>query len=236
MKTGRTRRRVLVLVSGGMDSVAALYESARQFDVVGGLSFDYGAKHNHREIPFAAEHCAKRDVRHFIINLEFINRLFKSALLKSGGKVPDGPYDAGSMHQTVVPFRNGIMISIGAGLAESLDAKGIVIAAHAGDHALYPDCRESFMASMDEALKLGTYARVKLIRPFIRMTKARIAKRGHELGVDFSRTWSCYKGGRFHCGRCGTCIERREAFAEAGLQDTTEYSYSPLKKQISERS
>ena len=133
------------------------------------------------------------------------------------------------MKQTVVPFRNGIMLSIAAGYAESIGATGLVIAAHSGDHAIYPDCREVFMLAMGDAIRLGTYAGVGVLRPFIAMTKAGIATRGHELGVDFSRTWSCYKGGDIHCGTCGTCVERREAFLLAGLPDPTRYaSESPL--------
>ena len=127
------------------------------------------------------------------------------------------------MKKTVVPFRNGIMLSIAAGFAESNAAQGLVIAAHAGDHAIYPDCREEFMKSMADAIRLGTYAQVEIIRPFITMTKAEIARHGHELGVDFAQTWSCYLGGEIHCGECGTCVERREAFLLAGVPDPTNY-------------
>jgi 7-cyano-7-deazaguanine synthase len=133
------------------------------------------------------------------------------------------------MKKTVVPFRNGIMLSIAAGLAESRGAAGLVIAAHAGDHAIYPDCREDFMQSMGEAIRRGTYARIDVIRPFIAMSKADIARRGALLGVDYRETWSCYVGGDMHCGECGTCVERREAFLLAGLADPTAYlSTSPL--------
>jgi len=133
------------------------------------------------------------------------------------------------MKQTVVPFRNGIMLSIAGGYAESIEANGLVIAAHSGDHAIYPDCREDFMKSMADAIRLGTYAGVEILRPFIQNTKAEIARRGHELGVDFAQTWSCYKGGDIHCGTCGTCVERREAFILAELPDPTVYlSTGPL--------
>jgi 7-cyano-7-deazaguanine synthase len=133
------------------------------------------------------------------------------------------------MKKTVVPFRNGIMLAVAGGFAESKEAQGLVIAAHAGDHAIYPDCRDAFMRSMAETLRLGTFAGIELLRPFISMTKADIAKRGSELGVDYARTWSCYVGGSIHCGECGTCVERREAFQLAGLPDPTEYaSHSPL--------
>lgn len=221
--------KVVVLCSGGMDSVTALYWAKHEHAVVAAVSFNYGAKHNAREIPFAAEHAAKLRARHEVIPLDFVNRLFASNLLQSGGEIPEGHYEAENMKQTVVPFRNAIMLSIACGFAESIGADALVIAAHGGDHAIYPDCREDFMRAMGEAMRLGTYAGVQLLRPFIAMNKARIAVEGTQLGVDFARTWSCYKGGVVQCGRCGTCVERREAFAEAGIMDTTTYaSTDPL--------
>jgi 7-cyano-7-deazaguanine synthase len=219
--------KVCVLLSGGMDSVAAFYEVLTRHEVVACLSFDYGAKHNAREIPFAALHASRHGVHHEVIPLDFINRLFKSDLLQSGGEIPDGHYAQETMKQTVVPFRNGIMLAIAAGYAESLGAEGLVIAAHSGDHAIYPDCREPFMQAMATAMGEGTYARVQLLRPFIAMDKTRIALRGSELGVDFSETWSCYKGREVHCGVCGTCVERREAFLLAKLPDPTRYEQTP---------
>jgi 7-cyano-7-deazaguanine synthase len=216
--------KVVVLCSGGMDSVTALYWARRAHDVVAAVSFDYGAKHNHREIPFAAEHATRLGVRHETISLDFVNRLFASDLLESGGEIPEGHYEAENMKQTVVPFRNGVMLAIACGFAESIDAQALVIAAHGGDHAIYPDCREDFMRAMGDAMRLGTYAGVALLRPFIAMNKGEIAAEGTGLGVDFARTWSCYKGQAVHCGKCGTCVERREAFAQAGLRDPTVYS------------
>ena len=215
---------VVVLCSGGMDSVTALHWARRHHEIATVLSFDYGAKHNHREIPFAAEHAHTLGVAHQVVALDFMNRFFASALLRSGGEIPDGHYEAATMKQTVVPFRNGIMLAIAAGFAESRGAAGLVIAAHGGDHAIYPDCREGFMHAMGEAMRLGTYAGIALLRPFIRLTKAQIAAEGARLGVDYARTWSCYKGGEIHCGRCGTCVERREAFLVAGLPDPTVYA------------
>jgi 7-cyano-7-deazaguanine synthase len=221
--------KVVVLCSGGMDSVTALHWARREHAVAAAVSFDYGAKHNHREIPFAREHAAALGVRHEVIALDFVERLFASDLLRGGGAVPDGHYEAANMKQTVVPFRNAIMLSVACGFAESAGAEGLVIAAHGGDHAIYPDCREEFMRAMGEAMRLGTYAGVQLLRPFIAMDKGRIAAEGARLGVDFARTWSCYKGGAVHCGTCGTCVERREAFLLAGLVDPTEYaSQAPL--------
>jgi 7-cyano-7-deazaguanine synthase len=223
------KKKVVVLVSGGMDSVSALYEARCSQVVVSAVSFDYGSKHNHKEIPFAEWHCQKFSIPHRTIRLDFVGELFKSDLLQSGGAIPDGHYEQQSMKQTVVPFRNGIMLSIAGGYAESIEANGLVIAAHSGDHAIYPDCREDFMKSMTDAIRLGTYAAIEILRPFIHSTKAEIARRGHELGVDFSKTWSCYKGGDLHCGTCGTCVERREAFQLAALPDPTVYqSTAPL--------
>lgn len=215
-----------VLLSGGMDSVAVFYETLRSHEVAACLSFDYGAKHNARELPFAALHAQRAGVPHHIIPLDFMDRLFVSDLLKSGGDIPEGHYAEESMKKTVIPFRNGIMLAIAAGFAESAGADAVVIAAHSGDHAIYPDCREPFMAAMGAAMGEGTYVRVRLERPFIALDKAAIARRGAELGVDFSETWSCYKGGEIHCGSCGTCVERREAFLLAGLPDPTVYEYS----------
>jgi 7-cyano-7-deazaguanine synthase len=216
-----------VLLSGGMDSVVAFHHAMRGHEVIAALSFDYGSKHNAREIPFAKLHCDEAGVRHEIITLGFMDALFESDLLSSGGEIPDGHYAEESMKRTVVPFRNGIMLAIAAGFAESVGADAVLIAAHSGDHAIYPDCREPFMESMAAAMKHGTYPGIVLLRPFIAMDKAAIARRGHELGVDFSQTWSCYKGGEIHCGTCGTCVERREAFELAGLADPTVYAQTP---------
>ncbi len=214
---------VVVLCSGGMDSVTALHWAHREHTVAAALSFDYGSKHNPREIPFAAEHARALGLRHETVPLRFMDGLFASHLLASGGAIPEGHYEADNMKLTVVPFRNAIMLSVATGFAESIGAEGLVIAAHGGDHAIYPDCREEFMRAMGETMRAGTYAGIRLLRPFIDLDKGRIAALGAELGVDFARTWSCYRGGALHCGRCGTCVERREAFATAGLPDPTTY-------------
>ena len=206
-----------------MDSVTAFYHALQEHEVVGTLSFDYGSKHNHREIPFAEYHSVLHDVPHRTIALDFIEKTFSSALLKGDEAIPEGHYEDEVMKKTVVPFRNGIMLSIACGYAESIGAEGVVIAAHSGDHAIYPDCRTDFMQAMASAMRLGTYADIELLAPFVDIDKAAIAKIGASLGVDFSKTWSCYKGLDKHCGKCGTCIERREAFELAGLEDVTVY-------------
>lgn len=221
------RMKVVVLVSGGMDSITALYRATRDHEAVAGLSFDYGSKHNHREIPCARWHCEALGIPHHVVDLTFVGETFTSDLLRSGGEIPDGHYAEENMKRTVVPFRNGIMLAVACGFAETSGAEGLVIAAHSGDHAIYPDCRESFMEAMAAAMKSGTYAGIELLRPFIAMDKTAIAREGAALGVDFSRTWSCYKGGGLHCGTCGTCVERREAFLLAGVPDPTIYLAEP---------
>jgi len=221
--------KVMTLISGGMDSVTALYQSAREHQLVGGVSFHYGSKHNDKELPFAKFHCDKLGIPHTVIRLDFMADLFASDLLTSGGDIPDGHYEEQTMKQTVVPYRNGIMLAVATGLAESHGVEGLVIAAHAGDHAIYPDCRELFMQATADAMRLGTYAGIQLLRPFITTDKAGIAGLGQRLGVDYSMTWSCYKGGDVHCGTCGTCVERREAFLLAGVPDPTSYlNMTPL--------
>jgi len=215
--------KTIVLLSGGMDSVTALYSTCQEHEVVGALSFNYGSKHNHCEIPFARWHAQELGIPFFTVPLSFVGDHFSSDLLKSGGSIPSGHYEEASMKQTVVPFRNGIMLAVAAGFAESLGAEAVTIAAHAGDHAIYPDCREDFLKPMAEAIAAGTYANVKVLRPFVDLTKTEILMLGTQLGIDYAKTWSCYRGGEVHCGTCGTCVERREAFIQAGLTDPTLY-------------
>ena len=207
----------LIVVSGGMDSVTMLHDYADRIAL--GVSFDYGSKHNAREIPFAAEHCHALGIRHIVIPLHFMNEYFRSDLLQSGGEIPEGAYDSDNMASTVVPFRNGIMLSIAAGLAESYGLDEIYIANHFGDHSIYPDCRADFIRPMEQAVCNGTSNGVRLQAPYTGWSKIDIAKRGVQLGIDYRRTWSCYKGGDKPCGKCATCVERIEALRAAGLSD-----------------
>ncbi|MBO7396622.1 MAG: 7-cyano-7-deazaguanine synthase QueC [Bacteroidales bacterium] len=210
--------KAVLIYSGGLDSTTLLYEFRESIALA--VSFDYGSKHNAREIAFAKEHCEKLGIRHLIIPLSFIGQYFRSDLLQSGGDIPEGNYADENMRSTVVPFRNGIMLSIAAGLAESYELDSIIMANHSGDHAIYPDCTPQFVQAMDKAVESGTYNGVRLVSPYCNLTKRQIALRGRALGIDYSRTYSCYKGGAKHCGRCGTCTERREALQ--GF-DPTEY-------------
>ena len=152
-----------------------------------------------------------------------MQRYFQSSLLKGGEEIPEGHYAAENMKSTVVPFRNGIMLAIAAGLAESRGLHYVMMANHAGDHTIYPDCTPQFVRAMSAATKAGTYPGIELLVPYTDITKGDIARRGKALGLDYSETWSCYKGGERHCGRCGTCVERREAMADAGIDDPTDY-------------
>lgn len=215
--------KVLINLSGGLDSTTLLYYLINKGAEVHAISFDYGSKHNSIEIEHAKKVCDKLDIPHQIIHLDFINKCFKSDLLQNGGEIPEGHYTAENMKSTVVPFRNGIFYSISAGLAESYDCDFIALASHAGDHAIYPDCRGEFTQAMFYSIKLGTEKGIQLIAPFNKISKDEIVKIGQKLGVDFSLTYSCYKGKEKHCGKCGTCVERKEAFEKANVLDPTTY-------------
>lgn len=211
----------VIIVSGGMDSITLLYDKKEEIALA--VTFDYGSNHNKREAEVARLHCAKLGIEHLIIPLAFIGQYFKSSLLEGAEAIPEGDYDSDNMKSTVVPFRNGIMLSIAAGLAESRGLNQVLIANHFGDHAIYPDCRKAFIDAMGTALTEGTYNGVKISAPYTEITKTDIAIIGKRLGIDYSLTYSCYKGGEKHCGKCGTCRERIEALREAGITDTTQY-------------
>lgn len=204
-----------------MDSVTMLYEYAA--DIALAISFDYGSNHNEQEIPFAQYHCEQLGIRHITIPLGFMPEYFRSSLLEGADAIPEGHYSSDNMASTVVPFRNGIMLAIACGIAESNGLRRVMIANHGGDHNIYPDCRPSFIDAMSKAMSNGTDTNVIVWAPYTNITKAEIARHGKALGIDYSKTWSCYKGGAVHCGKCATCIERREALHAAGIQDTTKY-------------
>lgn len=211
----------LIILSGGMDSVTLLYDHKDEIALA--LTFDYGSNHNAREIPFAQLHCQRLGIEHIVIPLSFIHDYFKSSLLDGAEAIPEGNYNDENMKSTVVPFRNGIMLSIAIGMAESRGLKNVLIANHAGDHTIYPDCRPEFIEAIDAAAESGTYVNVRVRAPYTNITKSDIARIGKRLGLNYAETWSCYKGGEKHCGRCGTCRERKEALREAGIDDPTEY-------------
>ena len=211
----------VIIVSGGMDSTTLLYD--RRDEIALAISFDYGSNHNAREIAYAEMHCKRLGIEHITIPLDFMHKYFRSPLLEGADAIPEGHYAAENMKSTVVPFRNGIMLAVAAGVAESRNLTKLLIANHGGDHTIYPDCRPEFISAMDSATNAGTYVGVRVVAPYTNITKGDIARIGKKLGIDYAETWSCYKGGEKHCGKCGTCVERKEALAYAGIEDTTEY-------------
>ncbi|MBD5322742.1 MAG: 7-cyano-7-deazaguanine synthase QueC [Duncaniella sp.] len=205
----------LLVLSGGMDSVTMLHDY--RDSIAAAVTFQYGSNHNMREARCARINCERLGIEWIEIDLTFMARHFESSLLQGADAIPEGHYEDSNMRSTVVPFRNGIMLAVAAGLAESRHLDGVMIANHSGDHAIYPDCRPEFISSMGAAIADGTYEHLKLFAPYTGMTKGEIALRGKELGVDYSLTYSCYKGGEHHCGKCGTCVERAEALKFAGI-------------------
>lgn len=216
-----TEKDSVIIYSGGLDSTTLLYEECERVALA--VTFDYGSNHAAHEIACARHHCALLGIEHLVIELAFMAKYFESSLLSGADAIPDGNYNDSNMHSTVVPFRNGIMLSVACGLAESRGLKRVLIANHGGDHAIYPDCRPEFVAAMDAAMQAGTYEGVTLVAPYTNISKADIVRRGAQMGIDYGETYSCYRGGEHHCGRCGTCTERREAFLEAGIPDPTVY-------------
>lgn len=198
-----------------MDSVTMLHEYRDSISAA--VTFQYGSNHNMREARCARINCEMLGIEWIEIDLSFMARHFNSSLLQGADAIPEGHYEDENMRSTVVPFRNGIMLAVATGLAESRGLDGVMIANHSGDHAIYPDCRPEFIRSMGAAIADGTYEHLELFAPYTSFTKGEIALRGKNLGVDYSLTYSCYKGGEKHCGKCGTCIERAEALAYAGI-------------------
>jgi 7-cyano-7-deazaguanine synthase len=216
---GDKMSKVVVIHSGGLDSTVLLAKCKREFDEVIALNFNYGSKHNERERRAAVEVCNALGIKQVQINLPFINELFKSDLLQSGGEIPQGHYSDDSMKSTVVPFRNGIMLSIAVGYAESIGAEKVLLGSHKGDRSQYPDCREEFTKVISEAAQLGTYTKVVIESPFNNLMKYDVVKIGLEINAPLYLSWSCYEGKERPCLKCGTCTERTEAFVLNNSKD-----------------
>ena len=208
---------VLIILSGGMDSGVLLLDLLKRKFKPLAITFNYEAKHSCREIAAAKELTSKFSISHEVIELSFINNYLSSSLLKSGTNVPLGSYSDVNMSSTVVPFRNGIMLSIAAGIAESREIPFIFIGTHAGDSVVYPDCRKDFNKSMNEAIFFGTDSKIKFFAPYEKFTKKEIATNGKELDFPFELSWTCYVGKEKQCGECAACISRREAIGEDDL-------------------
>jgi 7-cyano-7-deazaguanine synthase len=215
--------KTVLIYSGGLDSTVLLHRLVADGDDVAALSVDYGQRHR-RELISAAAACARLGVEHEVADLSGLRRLLAgSSQTDDAVPVPLGHYAAETMKATVVPNRNMVMISVAAAWAIARGADRVAYAAHGGDHAIYPDCRPGFAAAVDAALSLADWHPVTLHAPYLGMTKADIVAEGARLGIPLADTWSCYDGGDVHCGACGTCVERREAFDLAGVPDPTEY-------------
>ncbi|SER82449.1 7-cyano-7-deazaguanine synthase QueC [Rhizobium sp. NFR03] len=216
--------KTLVVCSGGLDSVTLAHHVARDHHLAGLLSFDYGQRHR-RELAFAAEAAQRLRVPHYLIDIGPIGAHLTGSALTDDIAVPDGHYAEETMKATVVPNRNAIMLTIAFGLAAAQGLDAVAVAVHGGDHFIYPDCRPDFIRSFQTMQNhaLDGYAAVTLYAPYVERSKADIVTDGAGNGTPFARTWSCYKGGEAHCGRCGTCVERREAFHLAGIPDPTLY-------------
>ena len=215
--------KVCVLLSGGMDSVTVLYEAVHTHKVVACLSFDYGSKHNAREIPCAKLHAERHGIVHHTVSLDFMDHLFKSDLLRSGGDIPEGHYEAANMKSTVVPNRNMILLSLAIGYAVDIGANKVFYGAHSGDHAIYPDCRPDFVHAMNKVAKLANYEPVDIVTPYLNSDKTEILADGLKMGLDYGKTWTCYNGRDKACGKCGSCFERLEAFAANHTADPIAY-------------
>jgi 7-cyano-7-deazaguanine synthase len=225
--------KTIVVCSGGLDSVTLAHKVAEERTLSGLISFDYGQRHK-KELAYAALCGERLGVPHSTIDVSGVGAMLSGSALTDDVDVPDGHYEEETMKATVVPNRNAIMLAIAYGVASAQDVDAVATAVHGGDHFIYPDCRPEFIKSF-EAMQnhaLAGYSEISLYTPFVQISKADIATEGARLGVPFAETWSCYKGGAVHCGRCGTCVERREAFEIAGVVDPTEYADRDYWKEV----
>lgn len=212
--------KTILIYSGGLDSTVLLYRLINTGHIVKTLSFYYKQKHK-KEIEVAKYFTNKLNISHTIVNLP--HKLLSSSCLTSNQKVPEGHYEEESMKNTVVPNRNMIMLSLGVAFAINEKYNNVAFAGHSGDHAIYPDCRKIFVDSLDKTCKLGNWEQIDIIAPFINFTKKEIVETGKFYNVEMSKTWSCYNGRKYHCGKCGTCVERKEAFQLSNIKDNTVY-------------
>lgn len=210
--------RTVLIYSGGMDSTTLLYKLLNDGDYVEAVSFNYGQRHN-IELKQAAKTCKRLKVPHTIVDISFIKKLVSNSALTGKIKVPHGHYEAENMKLTVVPNRNMIMASIAIGYAVNKNFDRVAMGVHAGDHAIYPDCRPEFIRELNHVAKIANFKPIEIYAPFLKWDKGDIAIKGKELGVDYSLTHTCYEGKAKPCGKCGACQERKEAFSKANTKD-----------------
>lgn len=215
-------QKVVVIFSGGMDSFTVLNKVVQQGYQAYALSFDYGQRHR-KELQYAARACEGLSIHHKIVDISAINSLIGGSSLTSDIDVPEGHYEQESMKQTVVPNRNMILLSMAVGYAVSLQADKVFYGAHSGDHAIYPDCRPEFVHRMNDVCAIANYEAVEIACPYLEVSKIDILTDGLKMGLDYSKTWTCYNGREKACGKCGACQERLEAFAKNHATDPLEY-------------
>jgi len=214
--------KVVVIYSGGMDSFTVLNRALKDGKEVFALSFDYGQKHV-KELAFAADVCKSLKVKHKIIDISAINELLAGSSLTDDIDIPEGHYEADNMKSTVVPNRNMILLSLAVGYAVSVEASQVYYGAHSGDHAIYPDCRPEFVMKMNDVCQIANYQAVEIFSPYLHDTKTDILTDGLNMGLDYSKTWTCYNGREQACGKCGACEERLEAFRDNNAADPLAY-------------
>jgi 7-cyano-7-deazaguanine synthase len=214
--------KAVVVYSGGMDSYTVLHKAVTDGFEVYALTFDYGQKHK-KEIDYAKRVCAELEISHKIIDITAVNQLIAGSSLTSGIAVPEGHYADENMKSTVVPNRNMILLSLAVGYAVSLNASKVFYGAHSGDHEIYPDCRPEFVERMNSVCAIANYEAVQIITPYLALNKVGILKEGLAMGLDYGVTWTCYNGREKACGKCGSCVERLEAFAINQICDPLAY-------------
>lgn len=218
------KEKAVVIYSGGMDSFTILNKALLEGYDLYALTFDYGQRHN-KEIEYAKRVCTELGINHRIIDITAINQLLQSSSLTAGSSIdiPEGHYEAANMKSTVVPNRNMILLSLAIGYAVDIEASKVYYGAHSGDHAIYPDCRPGFVHAMNKVAKLANYEPVDIVTPYLNSSKTEILADGLAIGLDYGKTWTCYNGREKACGKCGSCIERLEAFAENNAIDPLPY-------------
>ncbi len=216
------KKKCVLVYSGGMDSFTLLNDLISQDYEVHAVSFNYGQKHS-KELNYAITACKELGVQHKEVDVTSIRQLMEGSSLTSDIDVPEGHYEEDSMKATVVPNRNMVMMSMAISYAVSIGAESIGVGVHAGDHAIYPDCRPGFISAMAMVARVANYEKIRIIAPYLYMSKGEIAIRGKDLGVDYGLAWTCYNGRDKACGKCGACQERIEAMAMAGIEDPMEY-------------
>jgi 7-cyano-7-deazaguanine synthase len=216
-------KKVVVIYSGGMDSYTVLHKAIQQGVTPYALTFDYGQRHV-KEIEVAREVCQELGIEHKVIDISAINQLIGgSSLTDKSIDVALGHYQEETMKSTVVPNRNMILLSLAIGYAVSIGAEQVYYGAHSGDHAIYPDCRPEFVEKMNDVAAIANYEKTEIVSPYLNSDKIGILKDGLAMGLDYSKTWTCYNGREKACGKCGSCVERLEAFAENGVTDPIPY-------------